>query len=108
MNWALQIPVRLGFRTSVLDDVTGKPLATMLRTLERAGYRAGAYETLRKAPRGVDPDHPRADILKRKGLIVSSFELPRELLTSRRLIGWLATHAKRTAPLVEWLAERID
>jgi uncharacterized protein (DUF2461 family) len=54
-------------------------------------------------PRGFDPDHPRADLLKRKGLIVTFPDLPRELLVSRKLADWLVTHAKRAVPLVEWL-----
>ena len=64
----------------------------------------GSLETLQKVPRGFDPAHPRADLLKRKGLIVSFPALPTELLVSRALVDWLVQHAKRAAPLVEWLA----
>jgi uncharacterized protein (TIGR02453 family) len=92
------------FRAAVLDDRQGAQLATTLAKLERAGFGVGSHETLRKVPRGIDPAHPRAEILKRKGLIVSFPALPRDLLVGRRLIDWLVTHAKRAVPVVEWLA----
>lgn len=50
------------------------------------------------------PDHPRADLLKRKGLIVGFPPIPRALLTSPKLVKWLADGCKKTARLVEWLA----
>jgi uncharacterized protein (TIGR02453 family) len=92
------------FRAALLDDARGEPLAKTLARLERAGFGVGSHETLRKVPRGVDPNHPRAELLKRKGLIVSFPALPRDLLVGRGLVNWLVTHAKRTVPVVEWLA----
>ena len=55
-------------------------------------------------PRGFDADHPRADLLRRKGLIVTFPAPPRELLVARTLVDWLVTHTKRVVPVVEWLA----
>ena len=92
------------FRRAVLDDATGAPLATVLAKLERAGFVVGSHDAVKNVPRGVDPAHPRAALLKRKGLIVSFPELPRELLVSRGLVDWLVRHAQRAAPVVEWLA----
>ena len=91
------------FRAAVVDG-RGAALDTMLRKLTRAGYTLGSYETLQRVPRGFDPEHPRAELLKRKGLIVAFPALPRERLVSRVLVEWLVTHAKRTVPVVEWLA----
>ena len=92
------------FRAAVLDDVRGARLATILAALARGGFEVGSHDLLQKVPRGIDPAHPRAAILRRKGLIVSFPALPRELLVTGRLTGWLVRHATRTAPLVEWLA----
>jgi uncharacterized protein (TIGR02453 family) len=92
------------FRAAVADERQGSRLAGILAPLGRRGFGVGSHETLRKVPRGMDPDHPRADLLKRKGLIVTFPELPRDLLVSRRLVDWLVGHAERTAPLVAWLA----
>lgn len=92
------------YRAAVLDERQGTALAKTLATLVRAAFRVGSYETLKKAPRGVDPAHPRADLLRRKGLFVVFPTLPPDLLVSRRLIEWIMRHARRAAPLVDWLA----
>ncbi len=91
------------FRAALLDD-RGDALAADLRRLVRAGYEIGAHETLQRVPRGCDPDHPRADLLKRKGLIVVFPTVPRGQLVSRTLVGWLVARAKRVVPVVTWLA----
>jgi uncharacterized protein (TIGR02453 family) len=93
------------FRAAVADDRRGAALAKLLRSLTRAGYGVGSHETLQRVPRGFDPEHPRADLLKRKGLIVSYPDPPRALLTSRKLVDWLVIRTKRAVPVVEWLAD---
>jgi len=92
------------FREAVLDDRRGRALAAMLKTLEKRGFTVGSQDTLKRVPRGMDPEHPRAELLKRKGLIVSFPPLPKQLLVSRALVAWLVKHTKQAAPLVEWLA----
>lgn len=92
------------FRAALLDEQQGAALATLLRGLGRAGYGTGAHDTLVKVPRGIDPAHPRADLLRQKGLIVTFPALPPALLVERGLVTWLVKHAKRVAPVVEWLA----
>jgi len=96
------------FRAAVLDDADGRRLAAILKQLGRAGFTIGSHDTLQKVPRGFDPAHPRAELLKRKGLIVSFPTLPRGLLVQRRLVDWLVAHAKRAVPLVEWLASAAE
>ncbi|HEY2387974.1 MAG TPA: DUF2461 domain-containing protein [Candidatus Binatia bacterium] len=91
------------FRAALLD-ARGVKLAKTLAPLTRAGYEIGSHDTLQRVPRGIDPEHPRAALLKRKGLILAFPGLPREKLTSRALVSWLIAHAKRTVPVVEWLA----
>jgi uncharacterized protein (TIGR02453 family) len=92
------------YRAAVLDDKRGKELEAIVRKLERAGYEVGSFEELKKCPRGIDPDHPRAVFLKRKGLVVSFPEIPAKLLTSKPLVHWIVDHTRPVAPLVEWLA----
>ncbi len=92
------------FRAAVADDRTGAALAALLRPMAKAGFEIGSHDVLQKVPRGVDPAHPRADLLRRKGLLVTFPALPPDLLPSRRLLDWLLRHVRRAAPLVEWLA----
>ncbi len=103
-HYMMDGPQLARFRAAVLDERSGARLGAMLKRLRRAGYEPGAHDTLKNVPRGIDPSHPRAEILKRKGLIVSFPEIPRDLLVRRELLDWLVKQARRAVPLVEWLA----
>ncbi len=92
------------FRAAVLDDKQGAALAAMMKKLQRAGFEFGSAEVLKRVPRGFDPDHPRADLLRRKGFYVGFPEFPRKLLVSRSLVSWIVSRTKEVAPFVEWLA----
>ncbi len=92
------------FREAVMEDRKGGALAAILGKLARAGFTVGSHDTLQRVPRGIDPEHPRAPLLKRKGLIVTFPEPPRTLLVTHRFVDWLVAHTKRVVPLVEWLA----
>lgn len=91
------------YRAAIVDDKQGKDLAAILKKLQRAGYEPGSADVLKNAPRGFDPEHPRVDLLKRKGLVVSFPEVPKKLLASRALVDWMVKATKPVAPLVEWL-----
>jgi uncharacterized protein (TIGR02453 family) len=103
-HYMMDGPQLARFRAAVLDAQQGERLTAILARLTRARFTVGSHETLQKVPRGIDPTHPRAALLKRKGLIASFPELPRDLLVTHRLVDWLVTHVKRVVPLVEWLA----
>jgi uncharacterized protein (TIGR02453 family) len=92
------------FRAAVVDAERGKALTALLRPLLRAGYTVESHDQLQRVPRGFDPEHPQADLLRRKGLIVAFPAPARSLLTSPQLVDWLVTHSRRAVPLVEWLA----
>ena len=92
------------FREAVVDDCRGEALVAILGKLTRAGFTVGSHDVLQRVPRGLDPGHARADLLRRKGLIVTFPPPSRDLLVARTLIEWLVTHTKRAVPLVEWLA----
>jgi uncharacterized protein (TIGR02453 family) len=93
------------FREAVLDDAQGKTLARIVATLEKAKFRLVSYDALKKVPRGIDPAHPRAELLKRKSLAVEFPTLPKRLVTSRKFVDWLVDRVDQSRPLVEWLAE---
>jgi hypothetical protein len=59
------------FRDALAADRSGKRIATISDDLERAGYEVAAAETLKTAPRGWRSDHPRIELARRKGLIIS-------------------------------------
>jgi len=91
------------FRRAVLDDARGRELDRITAKLVKKGCRFTAAETLKKAPKGIDPEHPRVEMLKRKGLVVVYPDLPRAKLTSRALLDEIVKASREAAPLVEWI-----
>jgi len=85
----------------------GRDLLKILAGLRRKGYDAGPYEEYTRVPKGFAPDHPRAELLKYKGLICGFPAIPAALLHKPALARWLTDHAKVTAPLVIWLRRHL-
>ena len=85
----------------------GEALLRLIAKLRKAGYAVGGYDHYKRVPRGFAPDHPRAELLKMKGLICGFPEIPAGLLHKPALAGWVLQHAKAVAPLVIWLHRNI-
>lgn len=64
------------FRAAVADDATGAEIEAIVAALAPRGYAVGAIGELKTAPRGYPKDHPRIDLLRRKGLMVSKLNRP--------------------------------
>lgn len=92
------------YRAAVLDEKKGKELSSLVKTLAKAGFAVESHDSLKKVPRGMDPDHPRAELLKMKGLTVTFPALTQKEIGSRDLVKVLTEHGKKAAPLVRWLA----
>ena len=97
-------PTLKRYREAVMDSRRGPQLQRIIKRLEGEGYTVRSYARLKTAPRGVDKDHPRIDLLCNKSLTVSFPKVPVSLLTQAKLAPWLAQHAKKASKLVEWLA----
>jgi uncharacterized protein (TIGR02453 family) len=99
------------YRRAVSDDVAGAALQRLVAGLDAAGYQTGGHDQLKRAPRGFDPEHPRIDLLRQKGMTAGRVFEPddrlhtpqcRELVKStwdelRPLNAWLAAHVGATA-----------
>ncbi|CAN5528977.1 DUF2461 domain-containing protein [soil metagenome] len=95
------------FRAAVDDDTQGTEVADICATLDRAGYGLSAMQSLKTAPRGVPKDHPRIEILRRKGLIaVREWDIGPWLHT-RKAVSKVRTAWTDCAPLVAWLEANV-
>ena len=95
------------WRKLVAADKTGAEVAAHIAKLRRRGFTVGGHDDYKKVPKGFAPDHPRADLLRMRGLTAGFPAMPRGLLFKPALANWLATQAKLAAPLVGWLAARV-
>jgi len=91
------------FRAAVADDARGKELVKIIARLEKKGHTIETHEPAKRVPKGFDPEHPRAELLKYKGLVTTFPKFPKGLIAGRKLLAWLVDRSKEAAPLVEWL-----
>ena len=95
------------WRKLVAADKTGKPLAALVARLRARGYDVGGHDDYKKVPKGHAADHPRAELLKMRGMTAGFPAIPKGLLHRRTLADWLVDHGKATAPLVTWLFRNV-
>jgi uncharacterized protein (TIGR02453 family) len=70
------------FRAAIDADATGAALVDLVADAERRRYTIDAIDSLKTAPRGFPKDHPRIELLRRKGLIaVQQFGAPKWIHT---------------------------
>jgi uncharacterized protein (TIGR02453 family) len=95
------------YRGAVAADATGEGLAKIVKALRAGDAGVQGHEALKKVPRGYPADHPRADLLRQKGLYAWKHW---------RVEPWLGTPAARTEvtaflaagqPLSDWLARHV-
>jgi uncharacterized protein (TIGR02453 family) len=95
------------YRRAVVDDRSGAELAKIVSATKKRGINVTAHETLKTAPRGYPKDHPRAELLRHKGLVSwKQWPVGSWLGTSqakKRVVDFL--HA--SAPLKGWLATHV-
>jgi hypothetical protein len=90
------------YRAAVLDDDRGSDLQSRTAgaraagaTVEGVGYR--------RVPAGLDPDHPRADLLLHNALHASYDEPVPVALESPAFVDHCLNRFRPLAPLIEWV-----
>src|SRR4051812_39264331 len=105
--WHMESDQLRRFRAAVAEDRTGKALAGGVEELNGQGIEVISRESLKTVPRGFDKEHPRADLMRNKGLAA---------WRHWPVGAWLGTAKARTRvedflvaarPLRDWLAEHL-
>ena len=94
------------YRAAVADDSAGSELVRLLDELRGAGWEIGG-DTLKRAPRGVDPDHPRIVLLRHKSLTASRRWPVEPWLFEGALLDRVAASWRELAGLNGWLARHV-
>jgi uncharacterized protein (TIGR02453 family) len=94
------------FRTAVDDDRRGDDLVKRLAAVEAEGVTI-AGEQLKTRPRGVDPEHPRLDVMRRKGLYGHRGWPPDDVLHEAGALERVVATWRVVRPLVEWLDDHV-
>jgi uncharacterized protein (TIGR02453 family) len=101
-------PLLKAWRETLLDARRGAALARLVDDLVARGFTTTAMGSLKTAPRGVDPGHPRIALLKQKGLALGFPAIPKGLVAKPAFADWLVERAGEAAPVVSKLARLLD
>jgi uncharacterized protein (TIGR02453 family) len=95
------------YRQAVASEKAGTELVRLIAAIEQRGIAVTGHDTLKTVPRGYPADHPRAGLLRYKG-IVAWKEWPVEpwlgtVAAKDRIVSFLRT----TQPLGNWLSTNV-
>src|SRR5690242_14601165 len=95
------------FRAAVADDARGGALETIVEAAAARGIEISGHDELKTVPRGYPRDHPRADLLRMKGLIAWQQWPVAAWLGTAAAQGRVSGFLRATRPLCEWLDARV-
>lgn len=91
------------YRSAVAEDVTGLQLVRTLESLAKQGIEVAATDSLKTVPRGYPKDHPRADLLRNKGLVAWQEWPVEEWLETAGAKDRIVWFFRASLPLRDWL-----
>lgn len=97
-------PTLARYRDAVAGSA-GAPLQDHVDALLAAGWTVGGDAT-KRVPRGYDADHPRAELLKHKGMYVMA-HASHDDLTSARAISAVTEAWRAAEPFARWWADEV-
>lgn len=101
--WHMEPDQLARYRAAVAADGTGAELEAIIAKLEKAGLEIHGHGTLKSAPRGYPPGHPRIGLLRHKGLTTwqqwypapsAADEVISFFRTSAAFCSWLTSNAR--------------
>ncbi|SRR5712691_7904211 len=93
-------------RAAIADDGRGGELQAILGTARRAGFTPSGDE-LKTVPRGYPADHPRADLLRYKSLVLWRQWPPEPWLHTRDALNRIRRAWRALGPLHGWLDHNV-
>jgi uncharacterized protein (TIGR02453 family) len=91
------------YRQAVDDLTLGKDLEKAIEEVQMTGQHEVGGEHYKRVPRGYDPDHARADLLRHNGLWAKSPTISAESLGDSGLVDLCFNYCQDMLPLHQWL-----
>jgi uncharacterized protein (TIGR02453 family) len=104
--WRPDAPALKKIRQRMVDEPASWKRAMASKALSSGLIGLGG-DTLKRPPRGFDPDHALIEDLKRKDFIAVGSLKPADI-TARGFIDQFTDHCKQSAPLVKWLCGALE
>jgi uncharacterized protein (TIGR02453 family) len=90
------------YRAAVAESGAGERLAVVVASLGAAGFTIEGDQVATR-PRGVPPDHPRLDLIRRKWLTASRRYRPSPQLADQSAAARVRSDWAALRPLIEWI-----
>lgn len=101
-SWYLPPQALARYRSAVDHAGEGPEIQRIVDDLRADGFDLTSMETLKRVPPSYPQDHPRADLLRRKGL--AAYVCPPDgLAATPDLLDWAVDKLTRAEPLTAWL-----
>ena len=94
------------YRAAVDDDRRGSDLQRRIALVEGSGMVV-LGDVMKTRPRGVDPDHPRIDLLRHRSIYAAREWPPDDVLHERGCLDRVVGAWRAVRPLVEWLDDHV-
>ena len=95
------------YREAVAGDRTGGELEQVIAGVERQGIEVHGRDVLKTVPRGFPADHPRAGLLRYKGIVAWREWPPAPWLETAEARDRIAGFLRATRPLRDWLTANV-
>jgi uncharacterized protein (DUF2461 family) len=91
------------YREAVAAGRTGGALEELIAGIEEQGIEVHGRDVLKTVPRGYPADHPRAGLLRYKGIVAWREWPPEPWLETPEAKDRIAGFLRAARPLAEWL-----
>ncbi len=105
--WHLEPGQLSRYRAAVAADGTGAELEAIIANIEKAGVEVHGHGTLKSAPRGYPPDHPRIGLLRHKGLTTWRRWEPAPWLGTPAAAEELLSFFRTSSAFCAWLGSNV-
>jgi uncharacterized protein (TIGR02453 family) len=94
------------YRSALAADRTGKPFAATVSRLTKQGWTV-IGDALVRVPRGIDPDHPRGDLLRHKSIALTVDHGDPDWFTTPQCTDVVAQGWRAISPFLAWLGTHV-
>jgi uncharacterized protein (TIGR02453 family) len=95
------------FRAGVADDKSGPELESIVADLRKHSYEVSAHDVLKTRPLGFPKNHPRIELLRYKGVVMSKSWPVGAWLGTRKAKDRVVMCLEAARPLNSWIASHV-
>ena len=104
--WHTSPAVLAKYREALDDAKRGAELQKLVDGLTGKGFDLMSFDMLKRVPKPFPQEHPRAELLKRKGLALGR-DISEELMASPELVDFCAESLEQVSPVSRWLEREL-